>query len=421
MYNKDIIMASREELKRLYVVKKVIDRELSQVKAGELLGLSERQVRRIEGRIREEGERGVVHRLRGRESVRKTEVRKQKQVIKIYRTKYLGFGPTLAGEKLKEIDGIEVSKETLRKWLIWEGLWERKRKHRGYRQWRERKQYLGEMVQVDGSHHDWFEGRGPKPVLMGYIDDATGRIYCRFYDYEGTWPVMDSFKRYVRKNGIPQSVYADRHSTYQSWRETRIKEELEGKEPQSEFGRALEELGVRLIAAYSPQAKGRIERLFGTLQDRLVKEMRLKGIKTKEEGNEFLEKGYLRRYNEQFSVQAVNRQDLHQKVGKIDLRRILCIKAVRAVRNDYTISYSGRLYQILEKTRAQTITVEEQYNGMIKLYNDKEQLQHKEIIFRSYDRKMPKRGEVKHEVQPGKQWIPPADHPWRKFKVGAAV
>ena len=418
---KDIIMASREELKRLYVVKKVIDGELSQIKAGELLGLSERQVRRIEERVLKEGERGVVHRLRGRESVRKTDGRKQKQIIKVYRTKYAGFGPTLAVEKLKEIDGIEVSKETLRKWLIGEGLWERKRKHRGYRQWRERKQYLGEMVQVDGSHHAWLEERGPKLVLMGYIDDATGRIYCRFYDYEGTWPVMDSFKRYVGKYGIPQSVYADRHSTYQSWRETRIKEELEGKEPQSEFGRALEELGVRLIAAYSPQAKGRVERLFGTLQDRLVKEMRLKGIKTKEEANKFLDKGYLRRYNERFNVEAAKRQDLHQKAGKIDLNRILCMKAARAVRNDYTISYSGRLYQILEKTRAQTITVEEQYNGTIKLYNDKEQLQYKEIVCRPYDGKMVKKREEKRIEHAGKRWIPPADHPWRKFKIGAAA
>ena len=421
MYNKDIIMASREELKRLYVVKKVIDREMSQVKAGELLMLSERQVRRIEGRVKEEGERGVVHRLRGRESVRKIDKRKQEQVIRAYRKKYLGFGPTLAGEKLKEIDGIEVSKETLRKWLIGEGLWERKRKHRGYRQWRARKEYFGEMLQIDGSHHDWFEGRGPKLVLMGYIDDATGRIYCRFYDYEGTWPVMDSFKRYVRKYGIPQSVYADRHSTYQSWRETRIKEELEGKEPQSEFGRALEEFGVRLIAAYSPQAKGRVERLFGTLQDRLVKEMRLKGIRTKDEANEFLDEGYLRRYNERFSVQAAKKQDLHQKVGKVELKRVLCIKAVRAVRNDYTISYSGRLYQILEKTRAQTITVEEQYNGTIKLYNDKEQLRCKEIVCRPYDGKMVKKREEKRIEQAGKQWIPPADHPWRKFRVGVAA
>jgi hypothetical protein len=418
---KDIIMASREELKRLYVVKKVIDRELSQIKAGELLGLSERQVRRIEERVLKEGEKGIVHRLRGRESVRKIDGRKQKQVIKVYRTKYAGFGPTLAVEKFKEIEGIEVSKETLRKWLIGEGLWERKRKNRGYRQWRERKEYLGEMVQVDGSHHAWLEGRGPKLVLMGYIDDATGRIYCRFYDYEGTWPVMDSFKRYVRKYGIPQSVYADRHSTYQSWRETRIKEELEGKDPQSEFGRALEELEVRLIAAYSPQAKGRVERLFGTLQDRLVKEMRLKGIKTKEEANEFLENGYLRQYNERFSVQAVKKQDLHQKVGKIDLNRILCIKAVRAVRNDYTISYSGRLYQILEKTRAQTITVEEQYNGTIKIYNDKEHLQYKEIVCRPYDGKMVKKRKETQVEQAGKQWVPPADHPWRKFKVGAAA
>lgn len=418
MYRKDIIMASRKELKRLHLVKKVIGKEVSQVTAGELLGISERQVRRLVERVKEEGEAGIVHKLRGRESERKIGEKERQRIVRVYKERYEGFGPTLAREKLKEGEGIEISKETLRKWLIGEGLWERKRKYRGYRQWRERKKYYGEMVQVDGSHHDWLEGRGPKLVLMGYIDDATGRIYCRFYDYEGTWPVMDSFRRYVRKYGLPQSVYADRHSTYQSWRETRIKEELEGKEPQSEFGRALEELGVKLIAAYSPQAKGRIERLFRTLQDRMVKEMRLRGIKTKEEANEFLEREYLRRYNEQFSVKAAERQDVHRKAGHIDLNRVLCIKATRAVRNDYTVSYNGKHYQILDRTRAQKITVEEQFTGKIRFYSDKGQLQYKEISYRSYT---PAKRQEKQHKHAGKQWIPSANHPWRKFKISAVA
>src|SRR3989338_8208657 len=281
MAGEDIIMVSQRELKRLHIIQKVLNEKLSQVEASEVLLISSRQIRRLVKEVRKEGDRGIAHKSRGKASNRAIAREIKEKAIGLYREKYKGFGPTLLSEKLLELEGIKISKETLRNWLIETGDWEKVRKSRTHRQWRERKHYFGEMVQMDGSHHDWLEGRGSELVLMAYIDDATNRIYARFYDYEGTIPAMESFKHYILKYGIPMSVYLDRHSTYKSTGKPTIEDELANKMPKSQFERALEELGVRVIHAYSPQAKGRIERLFKTLQDRLVKEMRLKGINTK--------------------------------------------------------------------------------------------------------------------------------------------
>lgn len=289
MAGKDIIMLSQRELKRLHIIHKVLDEKLSQVEAGRILLLSDRQIRRTVKSVREEGDKGIRHGLRGKASSRRLPKKVKEKVIRLYRERYKGFGPTLASEKLLEIEGIKMSDETLRNWLIESGDWERVRKVREHRQWRERKHCIGEMVQMDGSHHDWFEGRGDECVLMGYIDDATGNVFAMFYEYEGTIPAMDSFKRYIEKYGIPASLYLDRHTTYKSTAKPTIEDELNNREPASEFGRALKELVVEMIYAYSPQAKGRIERLFNTFQDRVIKEMRLKGIASIEDGNKFLE------------------------------------------------------------------------------------------------------------------------------------
>ncbi|MHA2220113.1 MAG: helix-turn-helix domain-containing protein [Candidatus Hodarchaeales archaeon] len=206
MAGKDIIKMSLEELKRLKIIQEVIEKHFTQNTAASILGLSERQIRRLISVVRKEGEKGIVHKSRGKLSNRKIPDNIKSKVLKLYGEKYLGFGPTLANEKLLEMDKIEVSNESLRKWLIAEGLWKRKRKNRGHRQWRERKECFGQMVQLDGSHHDWLEGRGPKLVIMGYIDDATNETFARFYDYEGTIPAMDSFKRYVNKYGILTNI-----------------------------------------------------------------------------------------------------------------------------------------------------------------------------------------------------------------------
>jgi hypothetical protein len=417
---KDIIVMSRKELKRLYLVKKAIAGEVKQVEVAEVLDLSDRQVRRLVKRVEEEGDAGIIHGLRGKESNRKYEEGFRRKVLELYCEKYEGFGPVLACEKLIENEGKKLSDETLRKWLKGEGEWDWERKKRAHRRWRERKGHCGEMVQMDGSIHDWFEGRGPELVLMGYIDDATGRVYARFYDYEGTFPAMDSFRRYIRKYGIPQSLYADKHTTYQSWEKLTVEDELEGKQKaDTQFGCALKELGVRLIAAHSPQAKGRIERLFETLQDRLVKELRIRGIKAKEDANKFLDEGYLDKLNDKFSVIAKGRADLHRKVPKgVKLDRIFCVKERRVLRNDFTVIYSGKLYQVYDRIRADKVTIEEHLDGRLHIYYGDKRLKYRQIeALPKRKTEAVKKPKVALCDTAGRQWIPPKDHPWRKFSL----
>ena len=411
MAGKDIIVMRVTELKKLKVIQEAIRKKITQIAAAVILGLSERQVGRLVNGVRKEGERGIVHKSRGRPSNHKLSEDVKGKTIWLYKEQYHDFGPTLAAEKLKEINGISISEETLRKWLIEEGLWKKKRKRKKHRQWRERKECLGEMVQMDGSHHDWLEGRGPDLVLMGYIDDATSKVFARFYDYEGTIPAMDSFKQYIEVNGLPQSVYVDKHSTYKSQGKLTIEEELAGlEEPMSQFERALEELGVEVLHAHSPQAKGRVERLFGTFQDRVIKEMRLKGIKNKEEANDFLE-GYLPGYNERFSRPPANETDVHVRLAKnFDLDSYLCIKTERTVRKDNTISLDSKLYQIEETVRTKKVTIEERVDGSLRITSNGSQLKYRQIEER------PKNEKTEKTLKPRKRYIPPKDHPWREWQ-----
>jgi transposase len=413
MAGEDMIVARPKELRKLYVIRKVLDKEIWQEKASEILSLSSRQIRRIIKRVRLEGDKGVIHKSRGRPSNRRISDEIRKEVIQLYRSEYGDFGPTLAAEKLEERQGVKVKEETLRLWLIESGDWKKRRKRRGHRRWRERKHHFGEMVQMDGSHHDWFEGRGAGCVLMGYIDDATGKVFGRFYDYEGTIPAMDSFKGYVKKHGLPMAVYLDRHTTYKSPAQASIQDELSDQRPLSQFERALKELGVEVIHATSAPAKGRVERLFGTLQDRLVKEMRLRGIRTVQEGNAFL-KQYLPVYNRRFSVRPQERSNLHRPLPLgINLDSILCIQTERTLRNDFTVAHDNKLYQIEDRTHASRVRVHEQIDGSIKIFYRGQALRFREIPTR------PLRP-VKAPVWVGRTepHPPPPDHPWRDFKFG---
>src|SRR4030042_1630479 len=288
-------MVRQGELRRLHVIQKVLERVIKQVEAAEILFLSGGQIRRIVKRI---------------------------------------------------------SDETVRGWLIEAGDWKKSRKRGKHRQWRERKHHFGEMVQMDGSHHAWFEDRGGPCVLMSYIDDANGEVFARFYGYEGTIPAMDSLKRYIKKNGLPLKVYLDKHSTYKSTAKPTIEDELNDVGPLSEFERALKELGVEVSHAHSPQAKGRIERLFRTFRDRALKEMRLRGIRSIEEGNRFLGE-YLPLYNKRFSVCPREKDDVHRPLPRgLDLNAILCIKTERTLRNDFTVAHNHKLSRIEEATKA---------------------------------------------------------------------
>jgi transposase len=412
MAGEGIIMATQEELRRLHVIEKVLEGGLKQIEAAEILCLSSRQIRRVVKRVKQEGQRGIVHRSRGRPSNRRIADQLRDKVIRFYREKYKDFGPTLACEKLLERDGVRISDETLRRWLLESGDWKRIRKGRRHRQWRERKGHPGEMVQIDGSHHAWFEDRGEPCVLMGYIDDANGNVFGRFYDYEGTMPAMDSFRRYIRRRGLPLKVYLDGHSTYKSTAKPTIRDELEGVEPLSEFERALRELRVEVSHAHSPQAKGRIERLFRTFQDRVIKEMRLRGIRTIEEGNRFLAE-YLPLYNKRFSVRPREKEDLHRPLpGGLDLNAILCIKTERTLRNDFTVAHHHKLYQIEEATKATKVIVQDRMDGSMRITYQGQSLKFREITERPIR-------ENKPSVAPKRRrtYIPPADHPWRRFKI----
>lgn len=397
----DIIMVRQKELKRLHVIRKVMEGTLTQKDAAELASLSERQIRRIVKRIRQEGDEGIRHKARGKPSGRKLPFKER--IVQLYKTTYPDFGPTLFTEKLTEREGITISRETVRTWLIEEGEWKKHRRHKAHRQWRERKDHYGEMLQMDGSHHDWFEGRGPKCVLMGYIDDATGGVYGRFYEYEGTIPAMDSFKRYSTKYGLPMSVYLDKHTTYKSWVR---KDDFQETEPISQFGRALQELGVRKLHAHSPQAKGRIERLFHTFQDRVVKEMRLRGVSTIPEANTFLA-SYLPVYNKRFCVTPKKEENLHRKVS-VDLDTVLCIKTERTLKNDHTIQYDGKLYQVDGRIRTKRVMVEELIDGTMRIRHKGVEVAFHEIVER------PAAPEKERPYVPrGKGHRPPIDHGWR--------
>ena len=413
MEKEGIILVKTKELRRLKVIEQVLEKRMKERQAGELLKLSVRQVRRLVWRVKKEGVKGLVHGLRGKESNRRHEESLRERAMKLCASKYEGFGPTLAQEKLEELDKIHVNRETLRQWMLKENLWELQRKGQKHREWRERKACYGEMEQGDGSHHDWLEGRGPWLVLMKYIDDATSRVFARFYDYEGTMPAMDSFCRYVKRNGLPHSLYMDKHSTYQSTERLSLENELEGRQKAlSQFGRALAELGVELIAAHSPQAKGRVERSFRTFQDRLVKEMRLAGIKSKEEANEFLDKKFLREHNRRFAKQARNETNLHRPIPKgIHLKQVLSIQTPHCLRNDNTIRHENQFYQIEDRwkgKRPKRVVVEERVDGRFCITH-----QGRELVYRKIQEPVLQWEAKKKARNPQKVSIPAIEHPWK--------
>lgn len=405
----DKLLMRPQEGKRLHLIHQALEKKIQQKQAAELAGLSERQMRRLMKRVREEGDGGILHRRRGQPSNRRFSDKVREKVLRLFEKKYADFGPTLASEKLETMDRIRMHPETLRLWLRQAEIPYKRRKARAHRQWRQRRSCWGEMVQIDGSHHDWLEGRGPKLVLMGYIDDATNTVHARFYDHEGTRPAFDSFSRYVQRYGIPLSVYLDNHSTYKSTQASSGQEQLEGrKASESQFQRAMRELGVEIIHAHSPAAKGRIERLFQTFQDRLVKELRLSQVRTLEQANAFLET-YLPRYNQRFRVVPAQAADLHRPLGvQRDLDSILCLKTQRRLNADHTLVHGGKRYQIEDRLRTPWLTVEEHLDGSLHICHQGRAVPHREIppppvkvLYRSASRR---------HITP----IPAANHPWRQ-------
>ena len=409
MVGEDRVIMSMKELRRVHVIRQTMEQKLTQVQAGTVLGLTTRHIRRLIERVEQAGDQGLVHRGRGKPSNRRLPETVKARVLRLYAQRYGDFGPTLAAEKLTEREGLPISDETLRRWLRERGIDHFTRRKRPHRAWRERKAHVGELLQLDGSHHDWFEGRGPRCVLMAYIDDASSRVYAQFYAYEGTIPAMDSFQRYVTRYGIPLAVYADKHTTYQSPASPTVDEQLAGVKPTSQFGRALGELGVELIPAHSPQAKGRVERLFKTFQDRLIKEMRLADVATLDAANQFL-KGYLPIYNQRFSVQPAQPADLHRpRPASRELDRSLCMKTTRCLRRDWTVAHHGQLYQVRTNVRATHVMVEDRVDGTRRITHHGRPLDYHAILARPERVPEPPKAQV-----PRRPVKPTLAHQWRK-------
>ena len=422
----ETLAMSTRERRRLELFSRVRDGKLTLVKASELLSLSYRQTKRSYGRYWSEGDRGVVHRLRGRASNRGVDPGKKARVLELYRKKYGDFGPTLACEYLANGDQEQVGVETLRQWLIEEELWVPRRRRPVHRKWRERKGHFGEMVQLDGSDHDWFEGRREKAVLMVLIDDATNRTYARLFEGETTESSFETFRRYVVRYGLPRSVYADKASIYRTTRDATVDENLADKPPETQFGRAMKELDVELILAHSPQAKGRVERRNAVFQDRLVKALRLKGISDLEGANAFLEEEFLTDMNEKFNVPPRQRSDLHRRVPRrVKLERVLSFQEERVVQNDWTIRWRNRWFQLTEANRKlalvkRKLTVCEQLDGTILLLFGKRELAWEELPERPVGVAVVKRPGTPQSVL-GKSRKPSANHPWRApYKRSAA-
>lgn len=322
---------------RLDAFKRVKRKELSVVAAAELMELSLRQARRLWKRFKALGDGGLVHRLRGRASNRRLDLATALRAVKLHQEKFADFGPTLACEKLAQ-EGIELCPNTLTALLKERGLWQRKRRRGRHRKRRERRASFGSMLQMDGSHHDWFEGRGPRCVLMVIIDDATSRCLARFYRAETTEAAFDLLGRWIQRHGLSRSLYVDRHSIY--------RDEDHPHRP-TQFGRACKQLGIELIQAHSPQAKGRVERRHGLFQDRLVKEMRLRNICDLEQANALLEHSFLEELNGRYAIEAASDQDLHRVLEKKQvLEEILCVQEQRVVGNDWCVRWRNQWLQI---------------------------------------------------------------------------
>jgi len=341
------IALSQRERDRLRVLHEVEEKHLTQVEAGRRLGLTDRHIRCLLVRVRRHGDRALVHGLQGRASNRRLPARLAQRVLARVRHRYADFGPTLAAEHLAA-DGLVVSRETLRKWMLQAGLWRaRSRRAHAVHVWRERRPCFGELVIQDSSPYRWLEDRGPAGHLIALIDDATSRIRGRFAEHDTTEENFRALEGWLRRWGRPVALYTDRDSIFQPAGPPSVEEQLRGAPPRTQFGRALAELGIEWIPAYSPQAKGRIERLFETLQDRLVKEMRLAGIETIADANWFLETQFLPQWEERFTVVPRVGRDAHRPLGRDHrLEEILSVRVVRTVAHDHTVKWQGERWGV---------------------------------------------------------------------------
>jgi transposase len=416
----ETLQMSSKERRRLVVLNQLQGGKVSLVKAAELLGLGYRQMKRVWSRYQSEGDEGVVHQLRGRKSNRQAAEGIEERAVRLYREKYADYGATLAAECLASEDELSVPVSTLRRWLQRAGLWERRRRRKPHRRRRARREHCGELVQMDGSHHDWFEGRRGWAVLMVMIDDATGRVFARFFENESWHSAAAILRDYVQQQGLPRALYVDQHGIYRADREANVQEVLAGKEPQTQFGRALAELGVELILARSPQAKGRVERMNGTLPDRLVKALRRSQIGDLAHANAFLEATFLPKFNAQFEVPAEKPANVHQPLqADYDLGRVLSLQQERVVQNDWTVRWKNGFLQLEESANTQLrprkrVIVCETIEGNLRLFAGDRELTWSPVRSRPQASRKKRKPRGDGIIRSSQGQRPSASHPWRK-------
>jgi transposase len=412
---------------RLKVLHEVERGHLKQVEAAQRLGLSPRQVRRLERRVEAEGDGGLVHRLRGRPSNRKIPTAVQERLMAEVRRRYADFGPTLASEKLAA-QGLPVSRETLRKWMSEAGLWQARRwRVRTVHVWRERRAAFGELVMMDSSPFRWLEERGPQLQLVAMIDDATSRIWGRFTEQDSTVENLRTLQGWLQRYGRPLALYTDKGSVFHTTRPAQWAEQLAGEAARTQFTRALGELGIEAIPAHSPQAKGRIERLFGTLQDRLVKEMRLAQVHTLEHANQFLAEVFLPFWEQRFTRLPRQARDAHRPLGRDQrLEQILSVREPRRVGQDYTVRWQAQTWaiprtEVRAGLRGARIEVERRLDG-----SRWARFRGSYLSLQACPAAPPRAAtpfglrppgvaaKTPNQAKPKSKYIPPPDHPWRR-------
>ncbi len=418
---------SKRELGRVEVLARVKSAQLRVVDAGRLMRVSYRQAKRLWKRYREEGAVGLKHRSAGRTSNRAHEASFRGKVLRLVREKYGGavgerFGPTLAAEHLASEDGLPVDAETLRRWMLAEGLWSRERKRRAHRKRRERKEHFGELVQMDGSFHAWLEERGPQGCLIDMVDDATNQTWAQLGEQETIWAVADALRAWIERYGVPLALYVDWKNLYK--RLATPGERMRGEEPITQFGRMCGKLGIELIAASSPQAKGRVERVHGTHQDRLVKKLRRREISSHEVSNVYLEREYLPEHNQRFARAAAKPEDYHRRAPRAaELERIFRIESERTISGDWVVRYANRFFQLAPQNRhyapAQSkVLVCEGRHGSIAIEYRGRALRWQEIPAPAKPQvQETPAGNTRPRVPIAvkkRKWTPPANHPWHQ-------
>src|SRR6266436_6017105 len=414
---------SRHELERAEVMGRVKSGDLPLKDAAAVLNLSYRQTKRVWRRYREGGAEGLKHGNAGRASNRGKPGKLRRRVLSLIRRKYSGtegerFGPTLAAEHLAEEDDLVLDHETLRRWMLEEGLWSRRRKRNQHCQRRERKPHFGELVQLDGSFHDWLEERGPRGCLMNMVDDATSTTQARMGKEETIWAAAGVLQAWIQKYGVPRALYTDWKNVYK--RKATPAEQFRGEVPVTQFGRMCQKLGIRILAASSPQAKGRVERNHGVHQDRLVKKLRRKQIASYEAANQYLEQEYLPQHNRRFAQAAAKDEDYHgRRPSRSELQRIFRLETQRGIGNDWVVRHHGRFLQLQPKhghygpTQAKALVCEWE-DGTTEVYYRGERLAFPEL---AEARKHKVEDSAKDRVAVpsfAKAHKPSQDHPWRR-------